>query len=175
MNQRRLTKPLRRALLLSLALLFLLEAWLWEFGGRWLAGLIAWLPLELTKRRIQAFVAPLSPWATLPVFLVPLVLIVPINFVVVWLFVKGRVTEGLVTIITQKLLGVAIVSFMFRACEEKLMQIALIRWAYRLMARWYRTARALTAPYRLWLRRWSRRSLWQIARRRSRWTQKGKV
>lgn len=175
MNTRVIRKGLRRSLLLILALLFLLEAWLWEFGGRWLGRAIAWLPLEQTKRRIQSFVEPLSPWATLPVFLVPLLLITPFNFVAGWLFVQGKVILGLFTILTQKMLGVAVLSFMFNACRPKLMQLGVVRTIYEFLAGWYRAARRLTLPYREVAKRWTskarrklvlhRRGLLQIARR----------
>jgi hypothetical protein len=175
MKARLIRKGLRRSLLLLLALLFLLEAWLWEFGGRWLGRVIAWLPLEQTKRRIQSFVEPLSPWATVPVFLVPILFITPFNFVAGWLFVQGKFMLGLFTILMQKMLGVAALSFMFNACRPKLMQLRLVRLLYEVLAGWYCAARRLTLPYREIAKRWAgiarrklvlhRRGMMQIARR----------
>lgn len=168
MTLRQMLKPLRRAVLMTLALLFLLEAWLWKFGGRWLAALLARLPLDATRERIRRSIEPLSPWATLPVFLVPLLLIAPFNILAAWLLMKGRVLGALVTILMQKLLGVAVLSFMFNACQSKLLQIAAVRWVYELLMRWYRAAHTLTQPYRKRIRRWvapARRGLWQVARR----------
>lgn len=157
MTMRQCRKYVRRSVLLTLAVLFVIEAWLWEFGGRWLGKLVAWLPLEETKELIRRFVAPLSPWATLPVFLVPLLLITPFNFVAGWFFVKGKLAYGLFTLLTQKLLGVAVLSFMFRACKEKLLQLSAVRWIYTLLLQWYRAAYRMTQPYRETVKRWGRR------------------
>ena len=76
----RLFKPLW----VLLALVFLFEAWLWEHLRplvAWVVGLIAW---DRLKARVAAWIEHLPPYATLLVFLVPIILLFPVKLLRLW-------------------------------------------------------------------------------------------
>jgi hypothetical protein len=71
-------RRVRHFLLVLLALLLLAEAWLWEKLAPIVAFLVALLPLARIKSGVAVAVAGLSPPATLFVFIVPVILLLPL-------------------------------------------------------------------------------------------------
>ena len=78
---RRLTHPL----LVLLAIIFLIEAWLWRHLDQLDETIVAWFPLRPVKAWVAGFVRKLPPAATLIVFAVPAVVLFPLKFVGLWL------------------------------------------------------------------------------------------
>src|SRR4051794_14206762 len=75
-----LMRRLIRILLIPLALIFLFEAWLWNQLAPVVAWVVARVPLHALKARIAAFIERLPPAATLIVFIVPVLLLLPLKF-----------------------------------------------------------------------------------------------
>lgn len=140
-------KKFRRFLLFFLAVIFIIEAWLWDITGRVVSYVVAHLPFERLKQIIAYRIEHFSPWLTLTVFLIPLLLLLPLKVVALWLFTKGHVFGGVSTVLFSKLAGLGVTSFLFTVCKPKLMQLRLIRWIYETLIHWKRRAKALVAPY----------------------------
>ena len=69
-----------------LALLFLLEAWLWEKLAPMVAFVVGFIPLRRIKANVAAFVEQLPPAVTLVVFVIPAAVLLPIKIGALWLF-----------------------------------------------------------------------------------------
>jgi len=137
-----------RPLWVLLALLFLLEAWLWDH----LKPLIAWfvdlIPFERLKQRLRDAIELLPPYAALAVFIVPLIVLLPLKFLEVYFLAKQQWLGAILVIVLAKLLGLGVTAFVFDATRDKLMQMV---WFARMYA-WFMWARdwahAQTEPIR---------------------------
>ncbi len=78
-------RRLLRPLWILLALVFLFEAWLWERLKPIVGWFVGWIPWDAFKARLAAGIERLPPLATLLVFLVPVVLLLPIKLLGLWL------------------------------------------------------------------------------------------
>jgi hypothetical protein len=122
---RRLLQPLW----VLLALIFLIEAWLWDHLEPVVARFVAMIPLRAFKAWLAARVARLSPMLTLLVFLAPVVLLFPLKFLEVWLIANQYWISAIALIVAGKFVGVGIVAFIFDVTKPKLLQM---RWFVRL-------------------------------------------
>jgi hypothetical protein len=112
-----------------LAIIFLIEAWLWDHLEPLVAWCVAAIPLRPVKRWLAARIDGLSPAMTLVVFIVPVVLLFPLKLVGVWLLAHRHWMGALATIVFAKFLGVGITAFIFDVTRPKLLQM---RWFERL-------------------------------------------
>jgi len=139
-------RRLLRPLLILLALIFLFEAWLW----RQLAPIVAWLVARLPLHRLKAAVAvrieALPPAATLVVFVIPVLVLLPFKFAGVWLLAAGRWLDALVVLALAKVIGVGITAFIFDVTQPKLMQLAWFRALYGRVMLWLAWAHGLIDP-----------------------------
>lgn len=147
MHRRGWYRAIKRALLLILAVLFLFESWLWRVTGAAVAWLVARLPLEDFKGWVTRHIEPLSPWLTLGVFIIPALVLLPLNLLAGWLLAGGRVLAGVLVAILAKCIGLGVTSFLFALCKPKLLELGWLRWLYEHCLYWYTKAKAMTAPY----------------------------
>jgi hypothetical protein len=145
-------RSLLRPLWVLLAVLFLIEAWLWDHLQPLVARLVALIPLDGLKRAIARLVAGLPPWAVLFVFAIPLIAMLPLKFLEVYLLAKRNWLGAALVIVFVKLVGLGITAFIFELTRDKLMQMAWFRRVYA----WFLWARdwahAQTQPIRARLR-----------------------
>ena len=147
---RRALKPLW----ILLALAFLFEAWLWKHLTAFAHAVIDYLPWRAFKERFAKFVDGLSPYATLPVFILPFILLLPLKFLEVYLIVRHRWVAAIVVLVLAKLLGLGITAFIFEVTKPKLMQLGWFRWLYELMLVWLAKAHALIDPIKQQVKNW---------------------
>ena len=140
-------KILRRSLLIPLALLFMLEAWLWDKTGALIARLIVALPLEAFKQRVSRAIEALSPIQTLCIFIIPVLVLLPIKIMALWFLAHGWVVAGIGTIIAAKLAGLGVSSYLFTLCKPKLLLLGWVRWLYEHCLHWRELAAKLVRPY----------------------------
>ncbi|MBX9738742.1 MAG: hypothetical protein K2X62_01650 [Beijerinckiaceae bacterium] len=139
---------LRRAVLFLLAILFLVEAWIWDAFAALGHVLARALRLSRLVDAARASVRKLPAFATLFLFLIPAAAILPFKFLALFLLARGHFLYGGLTFLAAKTVGVGFTAMIFDLCREKLLTIA---WFARLHARvlavraW---AHALTAPIR---------------------------
>ena len=133
-------------------LLFLLfEEWGWQPLAKAFAALgrLPWWG-QLEQRIVH-----LPPWASLLVFGVPVVALVPIKLLALYLFGQGHVALGLCMIVAAKLAGTAIAARLFQLTHPALMRMP---WFARLYTPWKRWKDQL-------LDRARASRPWQLARR----------
>ncbi len=140
-----------------LALIFLLESWLWEVTGALVARFIAALPFERFKLWFGNLIQHFSPLATLALFAIPVLILLPLKVVALWLLAKGFVLGGITAILSAKLVGLGVSSFLFALCKPKLLQLRFIAWLYHHCLYWRDRAHALVAPYTRVIRRLMKR------------------
>ena len=69
-----------RPFLIVVALVFLFEAWLWQRPAPVVTWIVARVPLRAVKLVVAAWIEALPPFATLVVFCVPVLLLLPLKF-----------------------------------------------------------------------------------------------
>jgi hypothetical protein len=147
-------KSLTRAFWVVLAVLFLIEAWLWDHLEPVVARVVALIPLQGFKAALARLVDRLSPPATLIVFAIPFVLLLPLKFLEVFLLVKKQWLGAIVVLVLAKLVGLGITAFIFEVTKVKLLQMAWFRQVYEFF---------------IWLRAWAHEKVDPIRRRLRKW------
>jgi hypothetical protein len=153
---RRVLKPL----LLLLALVFLFEAWLWEHLRpvvAWVVNLIAWKRLQA---RFAAAIGKLPPYATLLIFLVPIVLLFPLKLLGLWLLTRGSWLGAFAVLAFAKMMSVGVTAFIFDVTRPKLLQMGWFRWLYEHVLVWLAWAHGLIDPIKARIRHALHRWLW---------------
>jgi hypothetical protein len=135
-----------RAFWLTLAVIFLIEAWLWDHVKLWLQALAKSIGAERYEAKLKEFLAPLSPYPTLAVFAIPALLVLPLKILALETIAAGHFLSGLIVILTAKTLALGATSYLFDLCREKLMQIPHFVRFYELILRIRGWAHALIQP-----------------------------
>lgn len=139
-------KRLTRALWFALATLFLIESWLWDNVKEWLRLLARALGLERVEAFLEGFVKGLSPTATLFVFAVPALFILPFKVAAVAMIASGHLGWGLTLILAAKTLGLGVTAFLFDLCRDNLLQLSWFARFYHVVLRVRAWARQLVEP-----------------------------
>jgi len=149
---RRLTRPL----LVLLALVFLFEAWLWEHLAPIVARIVAWLPLRAIKARLAAWIEALPPTATLVVFIVPVLLLLPLKFLALWMLAHEQWLGALAVLALAKVVSLGVTAFIFELTRPKLLQLAWFGWLYDRVMAGLAWAHELIDPIKRRVKRWLR-------------------
>ena len=139
---RRLLQPLW----VLLAVVFLIEAWLWDHLEPIVARVVASIPLRTFKQWLADRVDTLSPAMTLIVFAVPIISLFPLKLVGVWLLMHQCWISAVGMIIFAKLLGVGVTAFIFDVTRPKLLQMGWFRTFYHIVISLRGRARTLVEP-----------------------------
>jgi hypothetical protein len=139
---RRLLQPLW----ILLAIIFLIEAWLWDHLEPIVARAVALVPLRAFKQWLSDRVDTLSPAMTLIVFVVPVVPLFPLKLVGLWLLTHQYWMSAILTIIFAKFLGVGVAAFIFDVTRPKLLQMAWFEKLYEFVLALRAKANALVDP-----------------------------
>jgi hypothetical protein len=162
-------KRLARPFWVALALLFLLEAWLWDFLQPIVARALATIPWGKIKPAFITMVDRLSPQATLVVFAIPFVILLPVKFLELWLLAHRQWLAAIAVLVLAKLVGLGLTAFIFETTRDKLLQMAWFRRLYEFFL-WARTwAHQKIEPVTRQMREWSERTIQPIARQLRRW------
>jgi len=146
-------RRLFRPLWVLLAVLFLIEAWLWDHLSPVVARIVGFIPWVALKHKLARTIERLPPWATLIVFILPLaVLLLPLKFLEVYFLATGQWVGAIAVIIVAKLAGVGVAAFIFDVTRDKLLQMAWFRALYAWVLRVRAWAHAITEPVRLRIR-----------------------
>jgi hypothetical protein len=142
-----------RPLWIALALLFLLEAWLWDHLEPIVERVVNLVPWGRFKVTLARLIDRLPPWAVLFVFAIPFIVMTPLKFLELY-FLATRNWFGAVSVIVLiKLLGLGLTAFIFEVTRAKLLEMAWFRRMYNWFL-WARDwARAQTEPIRQRLQR----------------------
>lgn len=155
-----------------LAIVFLIEAWLWDHLEPIVARVVAAIPLARFKQWLTERVDALPPAMTLIVFAVPIVPLFPLKLVGLWLLTHEYWTSAVFTIVFAKLLGVGVTAFVFDVTRDKLLEMHWFERIYDLVMKVRAKAAELVDPIKRRIREliagngegWSSRTLRVIQR-----------
>jgi hypothetical protein len=119
-----------KPLWIFLAIVFLIEAWLWDHLEPIVARIVAVIPWQRLKVLLARSIDRLSPAGTLVVFLVPIAVIIPIKVIGLWLVAEGYWVHAAGILLLAKLAGLGTTAFVFDACRDKLLQLVWFRLLY---------------------------------------------
>lgn len=165
---RRLLKPLW----IVLAVIFLIEAWLWDHLEPVVERVVARIPFRAFKHWLAEKVDTLSPAMTLIVFAVPVIPLFPLKLVGLWLLTHEYWVSAIAMMVFAKFLGVGVTAFIFDVTRPKLLQMPWFKKLYELVLTLRAKAAALVNPIKLRIREalrgdgdgWSARTLRIIQR-----------
>ena len=129
-----------------LAIIFLIEAWLWDHLEPIVARIVAAIPLRSFKHWLAARVDTLSPAMTLIVFVVPVVALFPLKLVGMWLLMHQYWASAVAIIAFGKIVGVGVTAFIFDVTRHKLLQMSWFAWLYQAVLALRLKAAALVDP-----------------------------
>jgi hypothetical protein len=132
-----------------LAIVFLIEAWLWDHLEPIVARVVALIPLRAFKLWLAEQVDTLSPAMTLIVFAIPIITLFPLKLVGLWLLANEYWAGAVGMIIFAKFLGVGVTAFIFDVTKPKLLQMGWFRKIYDFINDLRRRAAALVEPVKL--------------------------
>ena len=165
---RRLLQPIW----VLLAVIFLIEAWLWDHLEPIVAWVVDKIPLRAFKHWLAERVDTLSPAMTLIVFVVPVLPLFPLKLVGLWLLAHEYWTSAIFTILFAKFLGVGVTAFVFDVTRPKLLEMGWFERLYEFILDLRARAHALVEPIKRRIREilrgdadgWSSRMLRLIQR-----------
>ena len=158
-----------------LAIIFLIEAWLWDHLEPIVARVVALIPLARFKEWLSERVDALSPAMTLIVFAVPIIPLFPLKLIGLWLLTHEYWLTGVSTFLFAKMLGVGVTAFVFDVTRDKLLEMHWFERLYELVLRLRAKATVLVEPIKQRIREllkgngegWSSRTLRLIQRFRN--------
>lgn len=115
-----LKKLLAAPFVLLAALIVLLEDWLWDD----LLRLAVWLGRLPVLRQFEVLITGLPPYGALAMFAAPSLLLVPVKLTALWFIGHGYASLGIVTAVTAKIVGTALVARIYALTEPRLLTIA---------------------------------------------------
>jgi hypothetical protein len=139
---RRLLQPIW----VLLAVIFLIEAWLWDHLEPIVAWVVAKLPLRAFKTWLADRVDTLSPAMTLIVFAVPVIPLFPLKLIGFYLLTHEYWLSAVFTILFAKLVGVGITAFVFDVTRPKLLEMGWFERLYEFVMGLRAKAAALVDP-----------------------------
>jgi hypothetical protein len=146
MPARRLRRWIASWFIGALALLFLLEEWLWNLLKRGMAA-VGRLPVV---HGLERWIAGLPPAGAAVMFLAPTTLILPVKLIALKMIVAGHLIKGTGVIVAAKLLATALFARVYVLTQPALMRVG---WFVRLHAtvlRWRVWVHAQVEAHPLW-------------------------
>jgi hypothetical protein len=139
---RRLLQPIW----VLLAIIFLIEAWLWDHLEPIVAWVVSIIPLRVFKQWLADRVDALSPATTLIVFAVPVIPLFPLKLIGMWLLMHEYWMSAVTTLLFAKFLGVGVTAFVFDVTRPKLLEMGWFEKLYESVMTLRAKARALVDP-----------------------------
>lgn len=143
---------LLKPLWILLALLFLLEAWLWDLIAPWVARLVGLIPWQRFKTWLAERVAAMPAALVLVLFALPDAVLLPVKLGALWVAAQGTFAGhafiGMGVFVIAKISGLAVTVFLFEVCRPKLMELGWFAWLYEWLQRARVWSAAQVAPIR---------------------------
>jgi len=138
---------MKKNLLSLLAIVLIIEEWLWDLLTAFGRSLSQWLNLQQFEQWLSRTTANMA----LAAFSVPILIVTPINLAALGLLTKGHILQGILVEVLAKLLGTLLVARVFAQTKPQLLTFTLLRVTYTTVTRWLHWAHAKvaeTAVYR---------------------------
>ena len=129
-----------------LAVIFLIEAWLWDHLEPIVARVVALIPLRAFKQWLAERVDTLSPAMTLIVFIVPVIPLFPLKLVGLWLLTHEYWAGAILTYLLAKFVGLGVTAFIFDVTRPKLLEMRWFEKLYEFVLAMRAKAAALVTP-----------------------------
>ncbi len=155
-----------------LAVVFLIEAWLWDHLEPIVERVVERIPLRAFKHWLAEKVDTLSPAMSLIVFIVPVIPLFPLKLFGLWLLTHEYWVSAITMMVFAKFLGLGVTAFIFDVTRPKLLEMAWFEKLYEFVLALRAKAAALVDPIKLRIREilrgdgdgWSSRTLRLIQR-----------
>jgi hypothetical protein len=119
-------KMIKKMLLSLLAVVLILEEWLWDS----LTALGAYFSRILHLQKFEHWLEQAPPKTALMVFMLPILIVTPINLLGLLLIAHGLVWRGLLVELVAKLLGTLLVARVFRITKKQMLQFGWFCYLY---------------------------------------------
>jgi hypothetical protein len=129
---------MKKLLLSLLAVILIIEEWLWDF----LSALGHYLIRLLRLENFERWLSQTPPTTALLAFLIPILIVTPINIAAIWLLLHGLLLEGVLLEVFAKLLGTLLVARVFTLTKSQLLTFSLLAAIYNTISEWLRWAHA---------------------------------
>lgn len=147
-------KRLLKPIWIFLAILFLVEAWLWDRLGPVVASFTHFSLWRRISGWMETRIPRLSPSLTLCVFALPVLTLFPFKIGALWLLAHGQFLLGMAIILLAKLVGVGLFAWLFQLCRPKLLMLHWFARFYNTLLRWRIKAHELLQPYQAIIQRY---------------------
>lgn len=127
---------MKKLLLSILAIILIIEEWLWDS----LSALGHWLAYYLGLTRFENWLAQTTPGLALFAISIPIVIVTPINLAAFWMLANGLILQGILLEIFAKILGTLFIARFFSLSKKQLLTFRLIAWLYNTISFWLRWA-----------------------------------
>lgn len=155
---------IKKILLSLLAVILIIEEFLWDA--------LTWLGKHIFRlvqlHTFEEWLHSSSRYVALVAFLIPVIVIAPLNFIAIACVAKGKIIRGIVIEIFAKLLATMLFARVFALTRQQLMSFGWFAIVYATITGWlhwahehiytthiYQYSKALKETIRLWLRRFS--------------------
>ena len=139
-----------RPILVFLAILFLIEAWLWDRLEPVVARIVAIIPFARLKAVAARWIDALPPLGTLVLLAMPAGAVIPLKLLSFWLMAQGAWAQAISLFLFAKMAALGSTAFIFDVGRYKLLQLG-----------WFRKFH----DYVIWLRQWAHALVDPIAER----------
>jgi hypothetical protein len=123
---------MKKLLLSLLAILLIIEEWLWDLLSACGHYLIRWLRLENFER----WLIQTSPPIALLAFMIPILIVTPINLAALWLLLQGMLIQGILLELFAKLLGTLLIARVFSLTKSQLLTYPIFARIYHTIIDW---------------------------------------
>ena len=123
---------IRKLLLSLLAILLIIEEWLWDL----LTTLGSLLTRLLHLQRLELWLTQTPPRIALLAFIVPLLIVTPINLLGLGLIGNGLFLKGVAVEIFAKFLGTILIARVFKLTKNQLLTFRWFAWGYNKILSW---------------------------------------
>ncbi len=139
---------MKKILLAGLAILLIIEEWLWD-------GLNALGHKLIKSLRLESFECWLSqrtPYQALLAFSIPLMIVTPLNIIAISLLARGMILQGLLMEVLVKLLATLLVARVFALTKPQLLSFSFLHKLYLTITQWLKWAhdKVVDAPIYIW-------------------------
>jgi len=139
---------MKKLLLACLAIILIIEEWLWDG----LNALGHWLIKCMKLEAFECWLSQRTPNQALVAFSIPLMIVTPLNIVALSLLANGMILQGLLMEVFVKLLATLLVARVFALTKPQLLTFNFLCNLYFGITRWLKWAhdKVVDAPIYIW-------------------------
>jgi hypothetical protein len=142
---------MRKFLLGILAILLLIEEWIWDT----LSVLGRFIDEHLGLERFENWLANTTPPLALLAISIPIILVTPLNIAAVMMLANGMILQGVALEIVAKVIGTVFIARFFKLSKTQLLTFRPIAWVYNTVTYWLRWAheKIQATPFYQWVKK----------------------